>query len=80
MYETLTWDVDTDGVATLTLSRPDALNAFDLTMARELERMRASKPATGSGHDGDTVLQKLCHVFFDDRNGFRRAGLLLAFG
>ena len=37
-YETLTWDVDADGIATLTLDRPDALNAFDLTMARELER------------------------------------------
>jgi len=35
-YETLDWTVDADGVATLTLSRPDALNAFDLTMAREL--------------------------------------------
>jgi enoyl-CoA hydratase/carnithine racemase len=38
-YETLTWSVDDDGVATLTLNRPDALNAFDLTMARELERV-----------------------------------------
>jgi enoyl-CoA hydratase/carnithine racemase len=37
-YETLDWDVDGDGIATLTLNRPDALNAFDLTMARELER------------------------------------------
>ncbi|WP_436699445.1 crotonase/enoyl-CoA hydratase family protein [Nocardioides sp. BYT-33-1] len=36
MYETLTWQVDDDGIATLTLDRPDALNAFDLTMAREL--------------------------------------------
>ncbi|MDO9456954.1 enoyl-CoA hydratase-related protein, partial [Nocardioides sp.] len=35
-YETLDWSVDADGVATLTLDRPDALNAFDLTMAREL--------------------------------------------
>jgi len=34
-FETLDWRVD-DGVATLTLHRPDALNAFDLTMAREL--------------------------------------------
>jgi len=34
-FETLQWRVD-DGVATLTLHRPDALNAFDLTMAREL--------------------------------------------
>lgn len=38
-YETLRWEVDGDGVATLTLHRPDALNAFDLTMARELERV-----------------------------------------
>jgi enoyl-CoA hydratase/carnithine racemase len=36
-YETLTVDVDDAGVATLTLSRPDQLNAFDLTMARELQ-------------------------------------------
>lgn len=38
-YETLDWSVDADGVATLTLSRPHALNAFDLTMARELEQV-----------------------------------------
>ncbi|WP_121255199.1 crotonase/enoyl-CoA hydratase family protein [Nocardioides ferulae] len=37
-YETLRWETDDAGVATLTLHRPDALNAFDLTMARELER------------------------------------------
>ncbi len=36
MFETLTWQVDDDGIATLTLHRPDALNAFNLTMAREL--------------------------------------------
>ncbi|MBS44812.1 MAG: enoyl-CoA hydratase [Nocardioides sp.] len=35
-FETLDWQVGEDGVAVLTLSRPDALNAFDLTMAREL--------------------------------------------
>lgn len=38
-YETLDWAVDGDGVATLTINRPEALNAFDLTMARELERV-----------------------------------------
>ncbi|WP_183094588.1 crotonase/enoyl-CoA hydratase family protein [Nocardioides stalactiti] len=38
-YETLEWTVDEDGVALLTLHRPDALNAFDLTMARELEQV-----------------------------------------
>ncbi|NPC95890.1 crotonase/enoyl-CoA hydratase family protein [Nocardioides sp. zg-DK7169] len=37
-YETLRCELDEHGVATLTLHRPDALNAFDLTMARELER------------------------------------------
>jgi enoyl-CoA hydratase/carnithine racemase len=36
-YETILWDVDEDGIATVTLHRPDALNAFNLTMARELE-------------------------------------------
>jgi len=34
--ETLRCSIDEDGVATLTLHRPDALNAFDLTMAAEL--------------------------------------------
>jgi enoyl-CoA hydratase/carnithine racemase len=38
MYETLDVEIDRDGIATLTLDRPDALNAFDVTMARELER------------------------------------------
>ncbi len=37
-YETLTCTVDDDGVATLTLDRPEALNSFTVTMARELER------------------------------------------
>lgn len=37
-YEALRATTDTDGVTLLTLHRPDALNAFDLTMARELER------------------------------------------
>src|SRR3954471_22559446 len=38
LYETLSVALDDDGVATLTLDRPEQLNAFDLTMARELER------------------------------------------
>ncbi|WP_243057943.1 crotonase/enoyl-CoA hydratase family protein [Nocardioides sp. SR21] len=38
-YQTLDWTVDADGVATLTLNRPDQLNAFDLTMAGELEQV-----------------------------------------
>jgi enoyl-CoA hydratase/carnithine racemase len=36
-YETLQCTVDADGVALLTLSRPEQLNAFTVTMARELE-------------------------------------------
>ena len=36
-YETLRVDVDTSGVVTLRLHRPDQLNAFNVTMARELE-------------------------------------------
>ena len=36
-YETITWALDDDGVATLTLDRPEALNSFTVTMARELE-------------------------------------------
>lgn len=37
-FETLTVVVDDDGIATLTLHRPEALNAFTVTMATELER------------------------------------------
>ncbi len=36
-FETLSWSLDDDGVGTLTLDRPDALNSFTVTMARELE-------------------------------------------
>jgi enoyl-CoA hydratase/carnithine racemase len=36
-YETLDVTVDEDGIATLLLNRPDALNSFTVTMARELE-------------------------------------------
>jgi enoyl-CoA hydratase/carnithine racemase len=34
-FETLSYDV-ADGVATITLNRPDRLNAFDVTLTREL--------------------------------------------
>jgi enoyl-CoA hydratase/carnithine racemase len=34
-YETLAWTVE-DGIATITLDRPDQLNAFTVTMAEEL--------------------------------------------
>ncbi|MET3962987.1 enoyl-CoA hydratase/carnithine racemase [Marmoricola sp. OAE513] len=37
-YETLEVSVDDDGIATLLLNRPDALNSFTVTMAVELER------------------------------------------
>ena len=35
-YETVDWQVDQDGVAVLTLNRPDQLNAFNLTMGLEM--------------------------------------------
>jgi len=37
-FETLTVTVDADGIATLLLDRPDALNSFTVTMAVELEQ------------------------------------------
>lgn len=36
-YETLCYDVDDDGILTLTLNRPEQLNAFTVQMADELE-------------------------------------------
>ncbi len=36
-YETLRPEIDDDGVVTLVLHRPDAMNSFTVTMARELE-------------------------------------------
>lgn len=38
-YETLLWEIADDGLTTLTLNPPEALNAFKLTMARELEQV-----------------------------------------
>lgn len=35
-YTTLAWSVEADGVLTLTLNRPERLNAFTVTMAEEL--------------------------------------------
>lgn len=37
-FETLDISIDADGIATLLLNRPDALNSFTVTMAVELER------------------------------------------
>ncbi|RNL80321.1 enoyl-CoA hydratase [Nocardioides marmorisolisilvae] len=37
-FETLAVDIDADGIATLLLNRPDALNSFTVTMAVELEQ------------------------------------------
>ena len=35
-YATLDWQVDAAGILTLTLNRPEQLNAFTVTMANEL--------------------------------------------
>lgn len=37
-FETLDWSLDEEGILTLTLNRPEKLNAFSLTMAAELEQ------------------------------------------
>lgn len=37
-YETLSCSVDADGIAVLTLDRPEAMNSFTVTMASELEQ------------------------------------------
>src|SRR3954463_13019410 len=44
-YETISWTLDDDGIATLTLDRPDALNAFTVTMAGELEQFFRTEAA-----------------------------------
>lgn len=36
-FETISWTLDDQGVALLTLDRPEALNSFTVTMAQELE-------------------------------------------
>ena len=57
-FQTLLYDVDADGVATITLHRPDALNALNRQLVGEMARaMREAKNApdvrgvivTGSG-------------------------------
>ena len=44
-YETLLLEVR-DGVAHLTLNRPDSANGINVTMARELEQAGSCCPAT----------------------------------
>ncbi len=47
-YETITVTVDDDGIATLLLDRPDALNSFTVTMAVELEQFFRAAAADDS--------------------------------
>jgi enoyl-CoA hydratase/carnithine racemase len=49
-YETLDYTVDDDGILTLTLDRPEQLNAFTVTMAHELEAAFAR-----AGEDDDVL-------------------------
>ena len=42
-YKTIRWEVE-DRILTLTLSRPDQLNAFTVEMANELSPKRVVEP------------------------------------
>lgn len=72
-YETVTFDLE-DGVATLTMNRPEAANALNLTMARELGELAIRC-------DEDPAIRALILTgagrFFSaggDIAGFQRAG------
>ena len=58
-HETLDLSVDADGVATLTLHRPDDLNAFDLTMARELASAGRLRPSTASSRTARRSIRRM---------------------
>ena len=49
-YETLLTDLDEDGILTITLNRPEVLNAFSLTMAKEI-------PAALDAADADDAVR-----------------------
>jgi len=46
-YTTIRYETSPDRVATITLDRPDALNAFDRTMCEEI-RSATARSARGS--------------------------------